>query len=234
MNFEELPVNQLADMLRKFYGTVLSKKGKEYSKSGLINLRAGLNRHLQDPPHKRSLDLMSDRQFLQANKVFSGRLRDNKEKGFDTSKPRMAIEQEDLKKLFKNYFTPAMTKLDTHVLVQKVFFDMIYYTGCRGKEGLRQLNKTSFVIKTGSDGLDYIELMFNEKTKKNQGDENSSAQAALHNDHHIISAQPNNILCPVTSFKKYIALLNDKNDAFFQYPSKINNLMTENPLVKTL
>ena len=120
-----------------FYGTVLSKKGAEYSKSGLINLRAGLNRHLQDPPHMRTLDLMNDRVFLQANKVFTGRLRDNKEKGNDKSKPRVAIDQEDLETLFKNYFTPAMQTLDTYVLVQKIFFDIIYYTGRRGKEGLR-------------------------------------------------------------------------------------------------
>ena len=43
-NFEELPEEQLDDILRQFYGSVLSKNGKEYSRSGLINLRSGLNR----------------------------------------------------------------------------------------------------------------------------------------------------------------------------------------------
>ena len=80
-------MQDLAEVLHKMFGTVLSRKGKEYSRSGLINLRAGLNRHLQDPPHKRSIDLMNDKEFLQANKVFTGRLRDNKEKGLDVSKP---------------------------------------------------------------------------------------------------------------------------------------------------
>ena len=72
MNFEQLPMDELADLLRKLYGTVLSKKGKEYSKSGFVNLRAGLNRYLQDPPFKHTLDLMNTRIFLQANKVFLG------------------------------------------------------------------------------------------------------------------------------------------------------------------
>ena len=120
-NFKLLPIEDLADMLRRFYSTVLSKKGNEYSKSGLVNLQAGLNCHLQDPPHKRILDLMNDRDFLQANKVLTGRLRDNKEKGKDKSKCRIAIDQEDLEKLFKTYFTPAMQTLNTYVLVQKVF-----------------------------------------------------------------------------------------------------------------
>ena len=91
-NFEVLSIEDLADMLRRFYGTVLSKKGNEYSKSGLVNLCAGLNHHLQEPPHKRTLDLMNDRDFLQANKVLTGRLRDNKEKGKDKSKRRIAID----------------------------------------------------------------------------------------------------------------------------------------------
>ena len=232
LNFEVLPIEDLAEMLRRFYGTVLSRKGNEYSKSGLVNLRTGLNCHLQEPPHKRTLDLMNDRDFLQANKVLTGRLRDNKEKGKDKSKRRIAIEQDDLEKLFKSYFTPAMQTLDTYMLVQKIFFDIVYYTGRRGKEGLRDLNKKSFEIKTGSDGLDYIELTFNEKTKKNQGDQNSTGQDALHNDHHIISAQPGNILCPVKSFKTYISLLNPESDVFFQYASKDKKSYDKKPIGK--
>ena len=215
-----MPLDMLADTLRKMYGTVLTKKGKEYSRSGLINLRAGLNRYLQDPPYKRTLDLMNDQIFLQANKVFTGRLRDNKEKGLDSAKARQAIDQEDLENLFKNYLTPGLKIGDTKVLLHKIFFDVVYYTGRRGKEGLRSLSKTSFNIKKGSDGQDFIEINFNEKSKKNQGDESSSSKNALHNDHHIISAQPGNILCPVETFKTYVGKLNHKCDAFFQYYSK--------------
>ena len=80
-NFEDLPVDELADLLRKFCGTVLSKQGKEYNKSGMINLRSGLNRYLQSVPFKKTYNLMNDQVFLQANKVFSGHLRDNKERG---------------------------------------------------------------------------------------------------------------------------------------------------------
>ena len=232
LNFKVLLIEDLADMLRRFYGTVLSRKGNEYSKSGLVNLCAGLNHHLQEPPHKRTLDLMNNRDFLQANKVLTGRLRDNKGKGKDKSKHRIAIEQHDLEKLFQSYFTPAIQTLDTYVLDQKIFFNIVYYMGCRGKEGLRDLNKKSFEIKTGSDGLDYIELTFYEKTKKNQGDQNSSGQDALHNDHHIISAQPGIILCPIRSFKTYISLLNPESDVFFQYASKDKKSYDKKPIGK--
>ena len=175
---------------------------------------------------------MNDPIFLQANKVLTGRLRDNKEKGYDVSKPRAAIDQTDLENLFKNYFIPGLKNNNTKVLLHKVFFDILYYTGRCGKEGLRNLNKKSFEVKTGVDNVDYIQLTFNEKTKKNQGDKSSSGQLALHNDNHIISAQTHETLCPVKSFKKYISLLNDKCDSFFQYPSKNKKAFDNKPIGK--
>ena len=91
--FEDIPVDDLATLLGEFYGTVLSKSGKEYSKSGLMNLCSRLNRHLHAPPFNKTYDLMNDRTFTQANLVFNGRLRDNKEKGLDKSAPRSSLEK---------------------------------------------------------------------------------------------------------------------------------------------
>ena len=42
-------------------------------------------------------------------------------------------------------------------------------------------------MKVGLDGTEYIEITFNEKSKKNQGAENTnSAKRALHDSYHII------------------------------------------------
>ena len=125
-----------------------------------------------------------------------------------------------------------MKSFNPKVFVQKVFFDIVYYTGCRGKEGLRSLEKKSFEIKTGNDGEEYIQLTFNEKTKRNQGDQNSSALDALHNDQNIISAQPGKILCPVQSFKTYVANLNENCNALFQYPNEENDGFDHKPIGK--
>ena len=102
--FEDLAKEELSELLRRFYGTVLSKNGKQYSKSGLINICSAINRHLVNPPHKKTINLMEDTEFLQASKVFIGHLRDNKEKGLDTTKPQVPIEKDDLEKLFNVYF----------------------------------------------------------------------------------------------------------------------------------
>ena len=49
---------------------------------------------------------MNDAQFLPANKVFTGQMWDNKEKGLDVSQARESIEQDDMNKLFNSYFNP--------------------------------------------------------------------------------------------------------------------------------
>ena len=177
---------------------------------------------------------MENSEFKQANLVFSGQLRDNKSKGLDVSKPREAIEQEDLQKLFKNYFEPAMKNdpVNTEILMHKVFFDIIYYTGRRGKEGLHALNKKSFDIKIGPDGKESFVITFNEKTKKNQGDGKSASVRSLHNNKHHVSSVPEDPLCPVDSFKKFGSLLNHECDAFFQYPNKDKTGYTRPPLGK--
>ena len=129
-NFEDLQVEDLAEVLRQFYGTVLSMNQKEYSRSGLINLCSGLNRHLRSPPYKRNYDLMKDRVFTQSNLVFTRRLRDNKEKGLDKLTLRTPMEQADVQILFNKYFMKTVNdELDTEVLLHKVFFDIMYYTG---------------------------------------------------------------------------------------------------------
>ena len=161
-NFKNLPLEELAEVLRQFYGTVLSNNGKEYSCSGMINLRSALNRHLHSPPYSKSFDLMNDRDSLQASLVFTGRLRDNKEKGLDTSAPCTAMEKEDLNKLFEQYFPWTLGDfLDTEVLLHKVFFDIMYYTGHHGKEGLWDLSKNSFVIKEDANWKEFIDITFN-------------------------------------------------------------------------
>ena len=72
---------EMAELLRKLYGTVLSMKGNPYSHSGMINLQAGLNRHIQSPPYNCTCNLMNNVIFLPANKVVSGRMHNKEEKG---------------------------------------------------------------------------------------------------------------------------------------------------------
>ena len=131
--------------------------------------------------------------FQHANMVFKGRFSRSKQEGKDISQPRSDISAEDLDKLYNDYFIPGLEKGDTEVLMHKIFFDIMYHTGRRGKEGLHALTKDSLELKTSSDGLEHVEITFNEVTKKNQGDKMSSALDSLHNNHAIITAQKGSV-----------------------------------------
>ena len=158
----------LTETLREFFASVRTKKGEDYSKSSMINLRAGLSRFLRLPPNKRIINLMQDDIFQGANNVFKGKLQRNKKEGNDVSQPSSDILPEDLDKLYDNYFTPGLHNGDTEVLLHKVFFDITYHTGRHAKEGLCSLTKYSFDLKK-ANGKEYIQINFNEVTKKNQG-----------------------------------------------------------------
>lgn len=198
----------------------------------MINLRAGLNRYLQNPPNNRIINLMKNDTFQNANKVFTGQLRANKQAGHDTSKPKSAILQQDLEKLYTEYFTPGLAASNVQILQEKVFFDLLYYTGRRGKEGLRALNKNSFAVKVTPEGKEYLVATTNEVTKKNQGDESSTAYAHLHNNPAIILEQEDSYRCPVNSYKHYIESLNPKLNDLFQRPNKSKNGFDAMPLGK--
>lgn len=189
----------------------------------MINLHAGLNRYLQSPPHSRIINLMHHDAFQNANAVFTGVLRDNKEKGFDVSRTKSAIAPADMKKLYKDYFLPGVAAQDPLVLQQKVFFDLVYFTSQCGKEGLRELKKEHFELKKTAEGVEYFEIIINKTTKKNQGDDCSSGNNCLHNNENVFFAQPGSPRCPVLSFKQYLQKLNSKLPDLFQHANVKKN-----------
>ena len=74
-DIQDYPVDVLNAKLRTFYAELQNGKGESYSKSSLVNIRAGLNRHLTSPPFNRAWDLMHDREFQGSNQVFYGNMR---------------------------------------------------------------------------------------------------------------------------------------------------------------
>lgn len=174
---------------------------------------------------------MRNEVFQNANKVLRGKFRMNKAAGLDTRKPKSAILPEDLDKLYNTYFKNGLSVSNSQILQEKVFFDLIYHTGRRGKEGLRALMKDSFVLKETPNGGQYIELSFNPVRKKNQGDEASSSYA-FHNEKPIILEQEDNFNCPVNSFKHYCNMLHPNLKDFWQRPNKIRTGFDSAPLGK--
>ena len=118
MGFESLETEILGDQVRRFYGHLASKSGKEYSKSSLVNIRAGLNRHLSSPPWNRQINLMKDRTFQAANQVFCGLMRDYRARGKDVSQHKAALTNADVERL---YSSGTLSDKNPQALLFKVY-----------------------------------------------------------------------------------------------------------------
>lgn len=115
-----------------------------------------------------------------------------------------------MEQAFVNYFEPHWNN-DHKCLQLKIYFDLSYYMGRRAKQGLRALRKDSFNLGVTPEGREYLELKYNEATKKSQGDD----YREIHGN-AILMAQPDSPRCPVASFKLYLAKLTHLPDLFQQ------------------
>ena len=164
-NFEYYDVPKLADVLRKFYGSVRNKSGDLYSRSGYVSLRAAINRYLTSPPYNKTINIMKDREFMAANQVFTGVLRKMREDGKDTTKHKSAISEGDFRKM---YDSGVLSDATPNSLLRKVFVDISLNFGRRGREGLRNLTKDSIAIRTDDKGQEYATVVYNEIDKTHQ------------------------------------------------------------------
>ena len=139
------------------------------------------------------------------NKIYYRDLCDQTVKGLDRSRRH----QGDLDKIYTNYFLLHFDN-DPHCLQLKVYFDIAFFLGKWGQEGMRQLKKDSFDLKVTSEGKGYLELKYNESIKKLQGDNYNEM-----NEQPILLAQPGKHCCPVNSFKLYLSKLT-KIEPLFQ------------------
>ena len=150
-NYEMFEPEELCQVLRQFYAEVRQKNGNKYSRSGLTIIRASLQRHLTSPPFNRNINIIRDREFQAANAVIQGQIKILRQSGNDITKHKKPIDSEDMAKIRESF------KVETPAGLQnKVSFDLLLHFARRGQEGLRELTKTSLVIKKDSRGRKYL------------------------------------------------------------------------------
>lgn len=125
---EEMNDEQLDDSLAQFYSEVRSKKGEEYSKSSLISFRNAIERHLNNPPYKRSLKLNSAA-FSSSNRMLNAKIKSLKLQGKENVQHKEAIPIDDLKKLKAG---PVLRLTNPWSLLRNVWFHVVLYWCRRG------------------------------------------------------------------------------------------------------
>lgn len=213
VSFEYLSTEDLNKMLRQFYAELQPKKGDKYSRSAYINIRNGLNRHLNKHPFSRKINIMQDRDFLPANEVFTAVLKELRREGLDKTKHKSVIEAKDIEKM---YSTGTIGNHNPVALQRKIFFELSLHFARRGREGLRSLTKSSFAIKTDATGKRFVCQAYHEKEKNHPGISNRETEknAAMYE-------QPQDpTTCPVATYEFYLTKLNPQCDSLFQRPKK--------------
>ncbi|XP_072018850.1 uncharacterized protein [Amphiura filiformis] len=213
-DFEKLPVAELATLLRKFYGEVRKTNGDPYSKSSLCNIRSGIQRHISSPPFQRTINIMHNEEFSNANNVFDGSLKKMKREGHDITKSHAAISEEDLDKLFAG---DTLSTKNPVSLQRLVFFSLQFMFCRRGREGLRDLNKDSFKCEVDGSGIEYLTPTCNEHEKNHPATVNEQ-----YNRKKKLYAT-NDAQCPVQAYKLYLSKLHPKCHALYQQPKKNAN-----------
>ena len=95
VNFQSISQSKLNTVLRQFYGSIRTTKGELYRISSYLGLRAGLNCYINEPPVGRSWNLMQDPEFIPANNVFKGIVKEIRRAGKDRTTHHPLISPED-------------------------------------------------------------------------------------------------------------------------------------------
>lgn len=195
-NIEDMPIRYLEAYLRLFFTKIRKRDGECYSTSSLVCMRAAFHRYLSE---KRHLQIIDNPDFCALDKTFKASittsLRCNEKHISEGGSGFPSIDEDDMKKL-RHYFN----RMTPQKLQDEVFFIVVYHFGFRGREWLRSLVKSSFVIcDNGPDT--YIDLVHSLKEKNVKvGDVKTSRQI-------IMTEISNKDYCPVEAVKLYLSKL---------------------------
>lgn len=156
IDVKTVTAEELAPLLRRFYGELKTFGGKPLTPSSLVGIRAGIQRGLTleraDP-----LDILHGQEFAKANSTFTAKCKLYARQGHAKPQRKEDIAEGDLTKI-KEYLGSENTALDPRKLQQAVWFAIAFNTGCRGREMYRQLRKDCLVFAEDDQGEAYFTI----------------------------------------------------------------------------
>ncbi|XP_062613233.1 uncharacterized protein LOC134275012 [Saccostrea cucullata] len=129
----------------------------------MISIRFGVQRHFLT---HRKFDIVNDANFRLANEMFKAVLTEIKRSGKGTVQHKEVISAADFEKL---YTSGTVNMTEPRGLQYKVFLDIMFYSCRRGRENLRCMKKTDFVLKSDSHGRRYYINFAKYETKNHRG-----------------------------------------------------------------
>ena len=151
---------------------------------------------------------MEDKEFIGANQVLKGMIKQFMEQGGDKNQFE-AIEENDLQKMRVYFDRSTPSKLQ-----EEVYFTIEYFLGTRGREWLRYLRKNSIIIKEDSKGKEYIEVSNIHNIQKNVQPDFQQSRRENIKQARIYSC-PDKNQCPVEGIKLLLSKLSPESEFLF-------------------
>ena len=148
--------NDLAPMLRRFYGELKSGNRKMLTPSSLVCIRSGIQRALVEL-RESPLNITTDTAFAKANATFNAKCKLYAKLGNPKPKRKEEIAPGDLEKI-KMYISDASTMTDPRRLTRAVWFLLAFNLGSRGREIYRQLRKDSLMFAVDDMDREYFTI----------------------------------------------------------------------------
>ena len=194
---------ELNEALAKFYLEARTSKGEQYSRSALLGFRNSIERHLNN--NSRVVKI-SKKPFFQ-----NAKLRINRREGKENVKHKPIIEAADLARVQSSEFTSMNTPAG---LQRRVCFFISLYWCRRGREGQRELTRSSFEFLKDGEGREFVMMTHDEATKNHPGGE-TDKQSSERETRLYSTGKPDDAFASV---KQYVSKLNPLCNAFFQRP----------------
>ena len=173
-------LNDLPEILGNFYLNMQTLSNELYSVQSQKCIRASLNRHFKQT---RSIDIIQDLWFIEANEIFNGVKVLAKKSGKGVRKSTKMIIEDDMKRLgdyFLQDFNPGKP-VNVKKLQQCVMFYVMYFFCRRGWENLHFMTLDWYKVKTDSNRKKYVEQVHHETDKNHNADDpNPSNEAKMY------------------------------------------------------
>ncbi|CAG5100312.1 Oidioi.mRNA.OKI2018_I69.XSR.g16944.t1.cds [Oikopleura dioica] len=201
-DFENLPPDELNNILAKFWSEVRKSNGDYYGRNSLFNLRAMINKHLKGKPYCVPFDIVTDERFRTSNERLEKQLKLLKGIG-RTITHKQPISIGDLRRMYDSGVLGTSNPLS---LLRKVWFEITLHFCHKGSESQEKLLKSSFEIYRDASGRAYVSRG---RPHQNRGEIDDVRMYETGGD-----------LCPVKSYQLYLMKLHPLQPRLFQQPRR--------------
>ena len=249
-SIEEIPAVELNNYLSKFVFAARTKKGEEYEPSSLRGILSSVERHLRRAGYGKSL--IKDNDFQKTRDALKTKQKELKRQG-KGNKPKAttALSDEEIDILYNE---KVLGLSSPQALVNTVWLNNMLHFGLRGCKEQRELRWGDVVLKSDSEGKQYLEYSVERQTKTRTGEnprnqrevkprmyQNKTTESAERDPVQVYKAykdkRPENMLKPespfylaVNYFKTEDELKSEGSKWFKSQPmavNKLNSLMKE-------